>query len=182
MSYAVTSPPLTEPISAADFRSFHLNVDDSTEETGIDELVVSVRSYLERQFDKAFITQTITEKYCYWAAVHELTVSPVASIASLKYYAPDNTVLQTLAATKYKLQKNRITAEVWFNDTMDYPDIDTERPEPIEIEYVAGEAAAPANIKHQLRQCVARLYFDREAFSTVMSNVELMWPEIRVRV
>lgn len=181
MTYVVRTPPVTEPVSAADFREFHLNESDITQETGIDELVVAVRSYLERQFDKAFITQTITEKYSYWCQMIELTVSPLASITSVKYYDDDD-VQQTLASSKYYSEASRIYGNVWFNDEMDYPALSQNRPEPIEIEYLAGDAEAPANVKHQIRQCVARLYFEKEAFSMVMSNVELMWPEIRVRV
>ena len=181
MTYVVTSPPASEPVLAADFREFHLNESDSTQEAGIDELVASVRSYLERAYDKAFITQTITEKYKYWTQCLELTISPLASITSVKYYDEDG-VLQTLAASKYTTESNRIYGMVWFNDTMDYPALSTDRPEPIEVAYVAGEAAAPAHIKHQIRQCVARIYYEKEAFSAVMTNVELMWPEIRVRV
>jgi uncharacterized phiE125 gp8 family phage protein len=181
MTYVVSTPPATEPVSAADFREFHLNESDSTQETGIDELVGAVRSYLERMYDKAFITQTITEKYDSWWRCLELTVSPVASITSVKYYDDDD-VQQTLDSSKYYTELSRIHGNIWFNDDMDYPTLSTDRPEPIEIVYVAGEASAPANIKHQIRQAVARIYFDKEAFSAVMGNVELMWPEIRVRV
>lgn len=166
-----------EPISAADFRESHLNVSDSTEEAYIDELVTVIRQYIEARYDKAIVTQSIKETFNCWETF-DLTISPVASITSIKYY-DENNDLQTLASSKYDIDKSRISCRVYFNDLMDYPSF-RYKPGAIEVTYVAGDTTPNENIKHFIRQGVARMYYDREAFSEVMNNIELIFPEIRI--
>lgn len=183
MPYTVTLAPASEPVSASDFRDFHLNISDSTLETGLDELVTTVRTFLERQYDKAIITQTITETFDRWPLYHnyiELSVSPVASVSSVKYYDEDNT-LQTWASSNYDVTKSRIDCKIMLSETGSFPDV-YDKPDAIVVEYKAGDSAAPENVKHFIRQAVGRLYYDKEAFDKVMKNVELFWPEIAVRV
>lgn len=159
-----------------------MHVDDSTEETGLDELVTAVRTYLERRYDKAIVTQTITEYFHSWDDVIDLSVSPAVSITSIKYYDSDDN-LQPLASSNYHLVANRIEGYVCFDESMSYPQLH-QKPNCIEVEYVCGFAVAsiPANIKQHIRMCVARLYYEKEAFAEVLANNELMFPELSIEV
>lgn len=181
--YTVTSAPASEPVTASDFRDFHLNITDSTKETGLDELVTTVRKYIERKYDKAIITQTITETFDKWPLYYrqlELAVSPVASVTSIKYYDEDNS-LQTWDSSNYHVSKGRLHCLIELADGASFPDL-YDKPDAIEVAYVAGDEVAEEHVKHFIRQAVGRLYYDKEAFDMIMKNTELLFPEIALSV
>ena len=185
MRYEVTTPPAAEPVVATDFRNFHVGIFDSGKEAGLNELVKAVRQYYERTFDKAIITQTITQYLDKWPDKTKipLCVSPVASITSLTYIKPDATTDTLVVDTDFYLVKNKTHAYLQLEENTSYPDIKN-RPNAVTIVYAAGDSAANVseNIKQWIRMAVAKMHFDKESLETAVGNLDLILPEIKMYV
>jgi len=182
MTYVVSTPPASEPVLASAFRSSDLNILDSTTETYLDGLVAVVRDWIERAFAMAIVTQTITEEVdelCDWNSILPLTVYPVASISSIKYYDTDNNQ-QTLADSNYQLVKGKTWAEIHYVQDADIPSV-YDRPDAVEIIYIAGNSTAnvPPAILQQIKTCVSRIYYDKEDIEGAMRDLGFLMPYIR---
>lgn len=161
--YKILTDPASEPITTADMKT-HLRVSHSDDDTYIDSLIVAARVYIEAQYDIAINTQTIVEYFDDWMGTDGdslvLTVGPVASITSVKYYDTDNAE-QTLNASNYSADLVSRYARIKINTNASAPAV-YERPSAIFVEYVAGTDATPSNIAHAMKLIVGDWYRDRE--------------------
>lgn len=186
MPYYVSTAPASEPVTAADIRSSDLHIDDATEENHIDRLIEVVRTYIERQFDKAIVSQKITETFDDWDnGCLNLTVSPVITVDSISY-VDTNGSPQTIAVnTGAYFQKSTIGCKVILVDS---PPALKDRPDAITIVYTAGHSTVPEHIKQTIIEKVARMYYMREentemALQHVFTSAfQLFSPERRITV
>lgn len=170
MSYQITVQPTSEPITTAEAKA-HLRVDFSDDDTYIDTLIVAARKVCEKFCNRAFITQTWRENCNYFPAYLELSMSPVISVTSVKYY-DGNEVQQTLSTSNYQVDLLSDTATIYEGISAGFPSVSSATINPIEVIYVCGYGAAsdvPDDIKHAIKLMVSHFYENREMINVTLA-------------
>lgn len=160
--------PATAPISLAEAKA-QMRVEGGDEDSIIQRLIDAAVAFVDVQgaLGFAMITQTWAE----WLGPNQSTVylslGPVQSVSSIKYYDTDGN-LQTATLADFNIfgTPNRIsispkTSKAW--------PITQTRDDAIKIEYVIGygstSASVPQTVRHALLMLVAHWYENREASS-----------------
>jgi len=179
MAYTITTPP-SEPITTAEAKT-HLRVTHTDDDAYIDSLVTAARGWIERQYDIAIGSQTITEYFDDWDVDQvRLSVGIVTSVTSLKYYDSDN-AQQTLTTIKSDLASKK--ARIVVNSDVTTPVV-YDRPNAIEVIYVAGDTPSP--VVHAMKLMISDWYVNRERMpgnvkGRIMDTVErLLYPYAHV--
>lgn len=165
LQYTVTTPPAVEPLSLAEAKS-HLRVDGDADDSFITDLIVSAREYVETHTRRALINQTVTAYMRDWPDHYQLKLPkpPLSSVTSVKYYDADN-VQQTLSSSLYYVFKPSKDSLGRVEIIDDWPTT-YDRPDAIEIIYVAGygstSASVPSQAKHAMRLLIGHWYENRE--------------------
>lgn len=176
MAYTITTPP-SEPITTAEAKT-HLRVTHTDDDTYIDSLVTSARTWIEKQYNIAIGSQTITEYFDDWNIDQlRLSVSGVTSVTSVKYYDTDNALVEDFTTFKEDLISNK--ARIIVNSAVTTPAV-YDRPNAIIVVYVAGDTPTP--IVHAMKLMVSDWYLNRERMpgnvrGRLMDTVErLLYP------
>ncbi len=160
--------PATAPISLAEAKA-QMRVEGGDEDSIIQRLIDAAVAFVDVQgvLGFAMITQTWAE----WLGPNQSTVylslGPVQSVSSIKYYDTDGN-LQTATLADFNIfgTPNRIsiapkTSKAW--------PITQTRDDAIKIEYVIGygstSASVPQTVRHALLMLVSHWYENREASS-----------------
>ncbi len=141
---------VTEPVTVAEAKSY-LNVDYTSWDTLIGTLISSARTNLERYTGSTFATKTLVATYQKVAENIDIPYGPIQSITHVKSIDESGTKTTLTAGTDYLVTGNN------FKNIRFYG-IDT----PIEIEYVAGYTALPADLKVAILKQVAMDFEFRE--------------------
>lgn len=132
----------------------HLGMDDDL--LILEELQAAVND-AELRANRTF-RQSVTSVafYSHWAHYFSLPRPPLVSVTSVKYYAPDDASTTTITASDYNvLASTDNVGKIEFPADYSFPNLDTDRIEPIEITYVRGyssAAAVPPLAKVAIRQ------------------------------
>jgi uncharacterized phiE125 gp8 family phage protein len=160
----VTAPAVS-PISLAEAKA-QMRVEGNDDDTIIQRLIDAAVAFVDVQgvLGRAMITQTWAE----WIAPNPstvlLSIGPVQSVSSIKYYDIDG-VLQTATLADFNVfgTPNRIT--ITPKTSKAWPITQT-RDDAIKIEYVVGygstSASVPQTVRHALLMLVAHWYENRE--------------------
>ena len=113
----------------------------------LEELITEALDTVCIDTGQADADATYTMQYDFWPEGDEpirLPVRPVSAITTVKYY-DTATAQQTLSAALYRFDNHRGWPVVWRADLdVDWPDLDTRRPEAIEITFQAGHLTLAA--------------------------------------
>ncbi len=166
--YSIVTPPQTEPITY-DQAAAHLRVDSADDIEYITDLISVAREYVDSVTGRA---SGVTEwkvvapcwhdlTGCYRGTEIQLFRTPLVSVESISYYAPDDDELTVLDDADYLA----ITAAEpgMIKLTGSLPSVDT-RPDAIEIIFTAGysePALVPAILRHAVKMLVGHLYENR---------------------
>jgi uncharacterized phiE125 gp8 family phage protein len=151
--------PAIEPITAAEVKT-QLRLEDTTFDTLVTALIPVARNAVEQYLRRSLITQTWTAYFDSFETCFRLHRGPFRSITSVKYYDDDG-VLQTWSSSAYFTDLVSIMARVIHNADYDViPTVQSGRPNPIQIEYVAGYGDAAANVPAPIRQAIISLTID----------------------
>ena len=186
--YQVITPPATEPLLLADAKS-HLRVDTTADDGLITELIKACRFHLERQYDLAFITQTLQlnlDFFPYWWIFRGsssgsynwwndqayytqiLLRGPVQSVSSVIYTDTAGSP-QTLSNTKYSLDPYHTPARLVPAASQLWPATQAVI-NAVQVQFVAGYGAAdtnvPSDIKAALKLLLGHFYENREQIVT----------------
>jgi len=166
--YSLVTPPATEPITI-DQASAHLRVDSSDDLDYIVDLIAVAREYVE----------DITGRVCgvsgwrliapSWPALvgdscgsaFSLYRTPLVSVESISYYAPDTETLTVMDSGDYRVIIGAEPGMIQIVGSL--PSVDS-RPDAIQIEFTAGYADAglvPAQLRHAVKMLVSHLYENR---------------------
>jgi uncharacterized phiE125 gp8 family phage protein len=160
----VTAPAVS-PISLAEAKA-QMRVEGNDDDTIIQRLIDAAVAFVDVQgvLGRAMITQTWAE----WIAPNPstvlLSIGPVQSVSSIKYYDVDG-ALQTATLADFNVfgTPNRIT--ITPKTSKAWPITQT-RDDAIKIEYVVGygstSASVPQTVRHALLMLVAHWYENRE--------------------
>ena len=159
----VTSAPAVEPVTLVEAK-LHLRVDHTTDDDLIDILRKAAREIVELHTNRSLITQTRVIKldnFPYFDTI-KLTYGPVSSLTSITYDDSDD-VNQTLSSGDYWTDFTSGIARVVVKNS--WPTT-YDKPNAVQITYVAGYGAAGSNIPQALKQAMllilGHLYENRQ--------------------
>lgn len=166
-TFKVSTQPVSEPLSLADLKSaLRVTVHDFDIE--LKRLLRAARQQLEKDTQRRFMSQTVVMYLDDWFdydgrygryddtisshdhsvydsiqdyRVVEIREAPVTSIDSVEYYDSDGN-LQTLATTDYFADTVSTPARVVLKDGYHWPNVESGRPNPIQITFTAGYSNA----------------------------------------
>jgi uncharacterized phiE125 gp8 family phage protein len=155
--------PLVEPISVAELKTY-LRLDGVSEEALLAGLITTARLQIEAALSFALITQSWSWTFDKWPqrASVELPMAPVQSITSVTVTGPGSVV--TVPSSAYILDGSAVPARLisptkWAQSGTS--------PLGVEIKFVAGFGAQPADVPAPLRlallQLAAHWYGRRDA-------------------
>ncbi len=161
----LVTAPATEPISIAEAKR-HIRVEHSDDDVFIGSLIQVAVNYLDATgtLGKAMITQTWSECYGPNLSTVRLSLGPVQSVSSIKYYDVNNT-LQTDTLTNYYIIGTKGYMTIYPKSGFTWPTV-FKRDDAIKITYVVGfgdtPATVPATVRHAIKMLVAHYYENRE--------------------
>lgn len=162
-SWAVTSGPAVEPISASDAKTW-LKVASSADDTLITNLIVAARQEVENYCNIKLISQTVAEYFnAFPDSRGELVLRfPLAASISSVAYVDTSGANQTFSS--YNADLSSQPARLWPNAQTEWPGT-KEQLKAVTITYVCGyanAAAVPDAIKTAMYLMIARWYENRE--------------------
>ncbi len=163
MESVLKTAPAEEPLSLDEIKT-QLKLGSSTSEDDyLTSLLITARTMVERYLNRSLITQTWTGYSYDWCEL-DFDNQPVQSVTSIKYYGLGNTgSISTLATDQYWI--DLIEGEIEFRYSVTRPLLEPERPNRIEIEYVAGYGddgtTVPDPIKHAIKILITDMYENR---------------------
>lgn len=153
-----------EPVTVAEMKSY-LNIDYSSWDTLIGMLISSARTRLERHTGCTFATKTLVSTFNQTADNVEIPYGPVQTITHVKSIDESGTKTTLTLGTDYSIIGNNFKTIVFYSNML----------RPIEIEYVAGYTALPADLKIAIMKQVGMDFEFREnvmdsSYTTELSN------------
>jgi len=162
-SWAVTSAPAVEPVSASEVKTW-LKITSSADDSLIGSLIIAARQAAESYCNIKLISQTIAE---YWSAFPDnrgeivLRFPLVSSITSVAYVDVDG-ANQTFST--YNADLSGVPPRLWPNTTIEWPET-KDQLKAVTITYMCGyanAAAVPDAIKTAIYLMLGRWYENRE--------------------
>jgi uncharacterized phiE125 gp8 family phage protein len=155
--------PTVEPLTATEARQ-HCRVDDPSEDTYIETLIVSARQYCENVTNRGFINQTWKLYLDSFPTQIELRICPVSSVTGITYVDTAGATT-TLATSVYQLLAGE-PGIIDLKHEQVWPNLRGDK-QGIVVTFVAGYGAAgssvPDTIKHAMKLLIAHWYRNREA-------------------
>jgi len=163
-----TAPPADPPVSVAECKS-HLRVSHSDDDTIIGIYLNAAVARLDGYsgiLGRCMVTQSWRQDFECWPdlSVIRLPFADVSAVTSLKYFDADN-VEQTVSAGLYALAEDELGGLLWLKKDFTAPTHNDDRPDPIQVTFVAGygaAAAVPAALKAAILLMVGDFYENRE--------------------
>ena len=161
------STSITEPVTTA-YGKLHMRVSITEDDSLIGNLITASREYIERHCNQSFAAHTYRADLWNFADCFELPMGPVQSVTHIKYYdTASPNVLQTLAASNYRLTNNVIRKAYGVS----WPSI-ASRADAVQIQFVTGwkdqsspqgtGADCPEAVRAAVLLLAASLYENRE--------------------
>lgn len=180
--YSIAVQPTNEPITLAQ-ASDHLRVDSTDDQAYISDLIPVAREYFDAVTGRssAPISYLLTAET--WEDLFDPNRSqrrdiireswqagmfnnyaipifrtPLVSVESVKYYAPNATQLTTMSAADYRVVTG---AEPGRIQLVSSPPAISDRVDAIQITFTAGDLCPPAMSRHAIKMLVANFYEQR---------------------
>lgn len=156
--YKLKTAPAFTPVLLADVRNnlhiLHTDL-DTLLQACLDAAIDDAQTMIGRQFARATYTAYL-DAYPSNGEL-EISLGPVNTITSVKYYAPGASELTEHASTKYQLDNIELTARLRFLESFS---ADSDKMNVIEIEFTTGWEAA-ANIPATIKDAIILMASDR---------------------
>jgi len=163
----VVTPPASEPISLAELKG-HLRVLHDTEDVYLDTLIAAARMHLEETSGAAIATRTLDGFLSgFPRGGIVLPQPPLQSVVSIKYRDHDGAT-QTLAPERYHVETVQRPGRIHLLSG-NWPSTQV-HPHAVEVRFVAGFDAIPADFKHAMKLLCGHWYFNRELAGDGRSN------------
>ena len=165
MSWKVSSANATLPITTAEAK-LHLKVDDSADDTLIDDLIAAAKDSVENYLNTYLYNTTITEYFDAFPSSGplRLTVGNVSSVTSVTYTDANGNTGQTFSSSSYVVDSDKTPAEITLADGESWPDTLSEA-KTATVTYVVGYGAnagdEPSQIKTAALLMIGHWYHNR---------------------
>lgn len=175
--YSIVTRSTLLPVSYGEAAD-QLRVDSTADMDYIDGLIAVATEYVESVTGRVGSRSTWLVVADSWDAlthgkadeIVKLQRTPLVSVSSVKYYAPDATTLTTLSTADYRVITT--TEPGIIQPLEDWPETD-DRADAIQITFIAGEqegCSPPAAWKHAVKMLVAHLYEERKPVAFTSCN------------
>ena len=157
MDFAVTSQPLTEPVTLSDVKIFLRTIvgDDSEDDAVLIPMITAAREFCENATGRALAVQTVTAFPRTFESAY-LPRPPVASFVSAEY-KDTNGEVHSLSTDDVVFSNDK----VYF---VNHPSVADLFPvNPIQVTYRAGYTALPQALRQAMLMLIAHWYNNREA-------------------
>jgi uncharacterized phiE125 gp8 family phage protein len=145
----------------------HGRITWTKEDSVIDIYIAAARRYLEDYCQQSFVQRTLRAEIPYFADYIVLPLRPIASITSIKYYTTDSPeVFTTLSDTGSPTTSSEVFSlvqNVIVRNTGQTWPVVANRPDAIQIDYVAGYPIVPEDVKACTLMLLQDFYENREA-------------------
>ena len=148
-TYVVTAQPASEPIALDELkRALRITVHEFDVE--LKREIKAAREQLEKDTQRRLVSQSVTmylDRFSCRADepdTIEIRQTPVTEVVSVKYYRDGSDTLETMPATEYHADVISTPARIVLRDGSYWPATDYDRPNAVEIAFVAGAANASA--------------------------------------
>jgi uncharacterized phiE125 gp8 family phage protein len=173
--YSTLTTPAAEPLTMSQAAA-HLRVDSTDDTAYIGDLVAVAREYFDSMTGRSSAVIQYLLVASRWQDLFDQTPSdtvtsiprdayaiplyrtPLLTVDSIKYYAPDATTLTTMPTTDYRVVTTSQPGMIQLVN--DAPEID-DRLDAIQITFTAGTDCPSAMSKHAIRMLVAHFYENR---------------------
>lgn len=149
-------------VSIADVKA-HLRVDHAHEDQKIIALIHAATKWIEGAAGLQLLNATLRYATDCWPCTGIILLPryPVSSVSAVKYYNTSGT-LTTLSASTYQVDTYSAPARVCPAVNYEWPDLQADRLNGVQVEFVAGYGAGPDNVDPTVslavRMLVAHLY------------------------
>ena len=162
--YTIKTAAANEPILFADADLWSRDIDAA--DTALENALISAATdFVEKSMNRVFVSRVYTANFqCSSSSEYEpfpyieLRRSPLISVASVKV----NTVALTLT-DDYVIKNTSSFSRILFTSSLS---LDTDLAYPIEVEFTAGYATVPEEVKTAIKQLVLFWYENRGDVST----------------
>jgi uncharacterized phiE125 gp8 family phage protein len=165
VAVSVVTAPTLEPIALEEAKAW-LKVDDATDDSEIEQLLLTARHLVEEETGLKLLTQTVRQTMDWLPCADEaiqLYVGPVQSIASVTVYDSADAAT-VLAGSAYLVDSSRRAPRLVLTSGSAWPTNARDRVTAV-VQLVAGYAAPeliPAPLKHAMRLMLEGWYDDCE--------------------
>lgn len=189
--YSIVTGPASEPLTFAQ-ASEHVRIDSTDDQTYVEALIPVAREYVDQVTGRVSITSTWkvvapsfralvtgddTRGEIDWRNPWAIPLlrTPLSSVTHIKYYPPDTETQTTISSADYRVITGTEPGMVQFLESP--PNVE-DRPDAVEIQFVAGHAAStdmlPQHL-HAIKMLVAHLYENRipASFGSVASEIPM---------
>lgn len=168
MGYRMTVPPVRTVVEL-DVVKNHLRVVDDSEDGMIKDYLAAAINEAETYLSRPLITQTLVLQLDKFPRGREIEIlrPPVQSIESVKYYDAAG-IQQTLDSDRYFADTVSEPALVRLKSAYEWPDTQEDRPNAVEVTFVAGYGLTPETVPAQIRQGIL---FTAAHFFSMRENV-----------
>lgn len=157
LSNVEATSPGSEPITTAEAKT-HMRVTHSSEDTLIASLITAARSYIEQLCNRPLINRTFTLKLDRFPSYNEIVLpSGKASAVSSITYVDQTGATQTLSASNYTLEGDRLPSSIVLNPTnaTSWPTTRYEKSiTSVTVSYTAGFGATAASVPQPIKQAI----------------------------
>ena len=153
LTVQLVSGPDGEPVTLAE-ASLHCRVDDTRDNPTLALIIRAATRTAELYLRRPIITQRFREFFSCFPTTGEIVLrkSPLVSVVHLKTYS-DVDVATTFSSSNYYVNTVSTPGRLVLRSGATWPTYDRVS-NPIEIEYTAGFASAPADVPADIRQAV----------------------------
>ena len=163
----LATAPADKPVSLTDTKA-HIRVDGTTEDALVNLYVGAATRVVEQKAGRTLVTQTWDESFKTATKQVGLSLNPVQSLVSVKYYDTSN-VLQTATLSDFTLVK---CPDAPYVESDNWPTT-YDRADAITIQYIAGyglAAAVPETLRHAVLLIVGQYYEYRMNAEEIKAN------------
>jgi uncharacterized phiE125 gp8 family phage protein len=136
----------------------------TSEDEALDRYLATATELFELHSSGRTVHQTVfTQHSPCWSSCYRplrLNRAKVSAVASVKYYDTEDT-LQTLSSADYGLDLTGTPALVWLKDGAAWPALSAYRPRPVQVQFTAGFATVPEDVKQGILLLAAHFYANR---------------------
>ena len=162
--FTVATAPSVEPVSTAEAKD-HLDIKGSDRDTYIDTLVGAARQALEKQMNRAFISQTLDVAYDAFPRSDRSIIlprGPLQSVTTVMYFDEDGSTSTVFSSGSYQVDIIGFLPRILIDPDADWPTDALRSGNGVVVRIVTGygDAASdvPDNIVHAIKLGVRDLY------------------------
>jgi uncharacterized phiE125 gp8 family phage protein len=171
-SYKLITPSGIPPVTY-DEAAEHLRVDSDDDEVYIGQLLAAAQEYVEGITGRATLSATYRLTAPDWDSIttersgaHIITLdrAPLISVATVKHIIEGASTLTTMSSANYAVMTTFDPGGIFFASTYTFPTLNAERPDAVQIDFVAGYAAVESSsqlVRHAIKILVAHWYENR---------------------